>query len=165
MFKKYAKSFLEKEVTPFTEEETMEPQEDRFSLPKKEAALSSIEDPDTIISEKVTIKGELSFDNLLRIDGTFEGNLNSKGKLIIGPTGKVKSDLTLSEAFIAGKVEGNITVEGRLVLRGRAEVYGNITAKTISVDEGVTLVGQVLVSPQTDDHQETSKETPDLGDL
>ena len=150
MFKKYAKNFLEKEVTPFMEEDVQETQDDRFSSPKKESALNSMEDPDTVIGEKVSIKGELAFDTLLRIDGNFEGQLLSKGKLIIGPTGKVKSDLTLEEAFIAGKVEGDIHVEGRLVLRGRAEVYGNITAKTISVDEGVTIVGQVLVSPQID---------------
>ena len=44
------------------------------------------------------------------------------------------------------KVEGNITVQYRLILKGNAEVKGNITAPRLSVDEGVSIIGQVHVT-------------------
>ncbi len=65
---------------------------------------------------------------------------------MIGPEGFVKADMDLYEAEVSGKVEGNITVKNRLILRGRAEVKGNITAPRLSVDEGVSIIGQVYVT-------------------
>ncbi len=103
--------------------------------------------PETIIAQGVSITGTLSFQKLVRIDGNFEGELRSSGKLIVGPTGTIQSDIDLEEAFIAGKVIGDIKVKKRLVLRGRAEVRGNITAPVLSVDEGVLLVGTLNIAP------------------
>lgn len=99
------------------------------------------EEPETIIAKGVSIAGTISFQRLLRIDGNFEGELLSSGKLIVGPTGSVKANLNLEEAFISGKVTGNITVKVRVVLRGRAEIQGDITAPLLSVDEGVSILG------------------------
>lgn len=99
------------------------------------------EEPETIVAEGVSIKGTMSFQKLVRIDGHFEGELLSSGKLVIGPTGHVKANIQLEEAFISGKVTGDITVKKRLVLRGRAEICGDITAPLLSVDEGVSIVG------------------------
>ena len=104
------------------------------------------EEPETTISSHIDIKGTMSFHKLLRIDGTFEGELISSGKLIIGPTGSVKANLNLDSAFISGKVVGDITVKTRLVLRGRAEIRGNVTAPLVSMDEGVSIIGQLNVA-------------------
>lgn len=104
------------------------------------------EEPDTTLGEGVVFKGELTFKRLLRIDGQFEGDLVSDGKLIVGPTGIVKSNVRMREAIIEGRVEGNITVQERLELRCEAEVIGDIKAKVLSVDEGVAIVGHVAVS-------------------
>lgn len=104
------------------------------------------EEPETIIAEGVSISGTISFKKLIRIDGSFEGELASSGKIIIGPTGSVKANIDLEEAFISGKVKGNISVKKRLVLRGRAEVRGDITAPLISVDEGVSLLGMLTIA-------------------
>ncbi len=104
------------------------------------------EEPETTISENVSMRGSLTFQNVLRIDGSFEGELLSQGKLIVGPKGHVKAHIDLDEAFISGKVEGNIHVRRRLVLRGRAEIKGDITAASLSVDEGVHITGHVRVS-------------------
>ncbi len=103
--------------------------------------------PETIIAQGVSIKGTLAFKRLVRIDGEFEGELLSSGKVIVGPTGSMTANIDLEEAFIAGKVVGDIKVKKRVVIRGRAEVRGNITAPLISVDEGVLLVGALNISP------------------
>jgi cytoskeletal protein CcmA (bactofilin family) len=104
------------------------------------------EEPETIIAEGVSIKGSITFKKLVRIDGSFEGELISSGKVIVGPKGSLKANINLEEAFISGKVTGDITVKRRLVLRGRAEVRGDITAPLLSVDEGVSIIGIVNIA-------------------
>lgn len=115
------------------------------------------EEPETTLGEGVTFKGELAFDRLLRIDGTFEGILVSQGKIIVGPKGVVKADIQLQEAIIEGVVEGNITVAGKVELRGEAVVKGDIQATTLCVDEGVRILGYLAISgakaaPQEETH-------------
>lgn len=112
------------------------------------------EDPETTLGEGVTFRGELSFERLLRIDGSFEGELLSQGKVVVGPKGKVKANLSLREAIIEGEVEGNIIVQEKLELRGEAFVKGDIQAKSLCIDEGVRLIGHINVSP--DPSEDTS---------
>lgn len=107
------------------------------------------EDPETTLGEGVTFRGELSFDRLLRIDGSFEGELLSQGKVVVGPKGRVKANLNLREAIIEGEVEGNIVVQEKLELRGEAKITGDIEAKSLCVDEGVKIVGHLTISPET----------------
>lgn len=116
------------------------------ALPHHLKGMVKEEIPETTLGEGVTFRGELSFERLLRIDGTFEGNLLSQGKVIVGPKGRVKANLNLREAIIEGCVEGNITVLEKLELRGEASVRGDIKAKRISVDDGVEIIGVVQVS-------------------
>ena len=104
------------------------------------------EEPETTLGEGVSFRGELCFERLLRIDGTFEGTLVSQGKVIIGPKGKVKADLNLREAVIEGEIEGNITVQEKLELRGEAKIRGDLKARSICVDEGVQICGHLHVS-------------------
>jgi cytoskeletal protein CcmA (bactofilin family) len=145
MFKKFGRQeeLHQRPTNPFSTDlmNALEPQEE-----------ITIEDeaPETVIAEGVSIKGTMSFQKLVRIDGTFEGELLSSGKLIIGPTGVVKANINLDEAFIAGKVTGDINVKSRLVLRGRAEVRGDVTAPLISVDEGVSIVGILNIAQNTE---------------
>ena len=106
-----------------------------------------MEEPETVLGEGISIKGELEFQRFLRVDGEFEGNLLSDGKIVVGPTGVVRANIELNEAVIEGRVEGNIVVRGRCELRGDAVVIGNITAKLLSVDEGVSIRGEVNITP------------------
>lgn len=99
----------------------------------------------TTISEDVTIKGELTFPNFLRIDGRFEGKLYSEGKLHIGPKGIVISDLNLKSAVIEGVVEGNICVSENLEILATAKIKGDITAAILKVEEGSSLEGIVSI--------------------
>jgi cytoskeletal protein CcmA (bactofilin family) len=158
MFKKYTKNFLDREILSEEREESI-PRPSYFEKEiqppvfKRENDISDV--PETILGEKVSVKGTLTFDRLLRIDGSFEGELISDGKLIVGPTGSVKANINLKEAYIAGKIEGDISVKEKLVLRGRAEVLGNITAPILSVDEGVSIVGQIsVIAPSKVDSEE-----------
>jgi cytoskeletal protein CcmA (bactofilin family) len=101
--------------------------------------------PELVIGPTVSVNGKIAFQREIQIDGVFEGEFEGNGKIVIGRDGFVKADMNLQEANISGKVEGNITVKGRLILQSGAEVKGNITATSLSVEEGVSIVGQVCV--------------------
>lgn len=159
MFKKFGKSTLDsipdshfqdledRPSNPFATD-LMNAPSPRHPYATLQEEASSEEEPETTLAPGVSIKGTMTFEKLLRVDGSFEGELVSSGKIIVGPTGSVQANLDLEEAYIAGKVVGNITVKKRLVLRGRAEVRGDITAPLISVDEGVSIVGILNVSQE-----------------
>ena len=106
----------------------------------------SLEEPETTLGEGVSFKGELEFKHFICINGSYEGSLISEGKISVGPKGKIKANITLKEAIIEGFVEGNITAD-RIELRGEAKIHGDIIAKSLSVDEGVSIIGQVMVTP------------------
>lgn len=159
LFKRSPKSFLDKEVGGF-EESSPRSVATAYAPPPASSAFDPLdlkeempapspepeELPDAYIGKGVFLQGELEFPNLLHVEGKFDGKIKSSGRIVIGPEGHVKADLHLKEAFISGKIEGDLFIQERLVLRGRAEVYGNITAPVVSVDEGVTIVGQLCVS-------------------
>ncbi|HEY2811481.1 MAG TPA: polymer-forming cytoskeletal protein [Rhabdochlamydiaceae bacterium] len=157
MFRKFKSPFERMELSSLSQEREERPQNPfgtdfacALPAPELQSEEEEYEEPETVIAPNVEIKGVLRFQKLLRIDGTFEGELHSTGKLIIGPTGCVSAHIDLEEAFVSGKVTGNITVKKRLVLRGNAEVTGDITAPLLSVDEGVSIVGILNVVPSTE---------------
>nr|CCA14292.1 conserved hypothetical protein [Albugo laibachii Nc14] len=104
---------------------------------------------ETTIGAAVKMRGELSFERLLRIEGEFDGKLVSKGSLVVGTKGCLLGDVdSMKEVFITGgKIVGNIAVE-KVVLRDKASVFGNITAKSIKVDPDCVIVGTLNVHPQ-----------------
>src|SRR6187549_1288762 len=89
----------------------------------------------TLISAGTTIKGDLSSNSDLRIDGTVIGNINSSAKIVIGNSGVVEGD-------IFGNTSGTIKVKELLQLRGECVVNGNIYAGKLQVEPSATFNGQ-----------------------
>ncbi|RLN90717.1 hypothetical protein BBJ28_00015262 [Nothophytophthora sp. Chile5] len=106
-------------------------------------------EPETTIGAAVKMKGELSFERLLRIEGEFEGKLNSKGSLVIGTRGALIGSVdNMKEVYVTGgRIVGNVNVD-KLVLRDKAQIFGNVTAKTIKVEPDCVVVGRLNVNPQ-----------------
>lgn len=96
----------------------------------------------TLISSGTTLKGDISSNSDLRIDGTIQGNINCKSKIVIGATGVVEGDLEGNQADIVGKVNGNIKTKDLLQLRGECAVTGNIYAGKLQIEPTATFNGQ-----------------------
>ncbi len=139
MMLKFARQLLNKPPAQGPEEEEL----DDSSIYEPEVA----KQPDFVLGEQASMMGKIAYQGHGVIHGLFEGEFEGGQSLNIGPQGFVKADIHVDEAEISGKVEGNITVKSRLILRGAAEIRGNITAPRISVDEGVSIMGQVHVTP------------------
>lgn len=144
---------MSKDLTPKDPMEELRTSVGPWTLPNTKTPKSFLQNltAETIIHEGVNIKGELSFQTAIRIDGTFEGTIHSEGSLHVGPTGIVRSDLNLKSAIIEGMVEGNISVSETLELRSTAEVRGDMSAKSFKVEEGATLMGIVSISSKNND--------------
>lgn len=96
----------------------------------------------TLISAGTTLKGDISSNGDLRIDGTIIGNIHSGAKIIIGASGVVEGDIAGNQADIVGKVSGNVRAKELLQLRGDSVVTGNLFAGKLQVEPSATFNGQ-----------------------
>jgi cytoskeletal protein CcmA (bactofilin family) len=96
----------------------------------------------TLISSGTTLKGDISSNSDLRIDGTVIGNIKSSAKIIIGSSGVVEGDIDGNMADIVGKVSGNIRTKELLQLKGDSVVTGNLYAGKLQVEPTATFNGQ-----------------------
>lgn len=99
---------------------------------------------DKVLDVNAAMQGSLVFSDPvnLRINGKFEGNLDTKGKLTIGKSADVKADIAGEEIIVGGKVKGNIkaTKSVRILFTGR--ITGNIEVPKISIEEGAVFNGK-----------------------
>ncbi|MFC0772847.1 bactofilin family protein [Terrimonas alba] len=96
----------------------------------------------TLIGAGTTLKGDISSNSDLRIDGTVIGNIQSTAKVVIGANGVVEGDITGNQADIIGKVTGNIKAKDLLQLRGDSVVTGNLYAEKLQVEPSAKFNGQ-----------------------
>ncbi len=96
----------------------------------------------SLIGAGTVIKGNITSNGDIRIDGTLRGNISSAAKVLIGPEGVVEGDVEGQQADILGKVSGKIQIKELLNLRGKAAIKGNISAGKLQIEPTVTFNGQ-----------------------
>ncbi len=100
----------------------------------------------TIIGKDAAIKGEITFDNGVRVDGRIEGKINSTGLLAISKGGKVEAaEVQAGNIVVEGEVVGNLRATERIELRQSARLKGDLWAAKLLVAEGATFTGQCHV--------------------
>ena len=119
------------------------------------ALMETLNAPDTTrgemtrIGKSIVIKGELSCSEDLYIDGQVEGTIDPKGnRLIIGPNGSIKANVSARAVIVQGKVEGTIHASDRVDLKQSAIVVGDITTQRISIEEGAHLKGSINIQKE-----------------
>lgn len=93
------------------------------------------------IVEGTVIKGDIKGDSNFRIDGILIGSIDTLGKLVIGPTGKIEGEVKCSNADVEGVFEGNIIVDGLLNIKSTAKIKGTITTNQIGMEVGCSFNG------------------------
>jgi len=90
------------------------------------------------------MQGTLSFKDAvnLRINGKFDGNLDTRGNLTIGATAVINADIIGDNIIVGGRVKGKITAKERLTLLPQAVVEGHIYPARLNIAEGAVLEGQ-----------------------
>jgi len=103
--------------------------------------------PQSVIAADVEITGTIKSTGSVRIDGKLDGELNCTGDAIIGKSAVIKGNLAVNTATIEGTINGNVTAKDRIEMKSSARVTGDIRAKRLSVEDGVTFIGRSEVNP------------------
>ena len=101
----------------------------------------------TVIGNDVVIKGEITVEKGLRVDGRIEGAVTTKGRVHVGKTGQLAAEVNGGSVLIEGRVKGNVMALERVTLEATSNVSGDLTATKLIVNEGATFVGKVNVGP------------------
>jgi cytoskeletal protein CcmA (bactofilin family) len=96
------------------------------------------------IGRSIRIRGEVSGDEDLLIQGRVEGTVDLKAHAVtVGPEGHVKADVTARVLTVEGRVEGNLKAEEQLILRSSARVEGDLSAPRVVLEDGARFRGGI----------------------
>lgn len=102
---------------------------------------------ETVIGPNAHFRGEIISEGGVRIDGIFEGTIETSGNLVIGESAKVIADIRANNISISGAVKGNI-FGNRVEILETGRVWGDLTVNSLLVNEGAYVRGQTMM--QTD---------------
>jgi cytoskeletal protein CcmA (bactofilin family) len=104
-----------------------------------------------IIGPSITIKGEVSGDEDLLIQGQVEGSVElDLHSVTVGRDGRVKANITARVVTVEGNVEGDLLAEEQIILRSSARVMGDITAPRVVLEDGASFKGLVDMGERPD---------------
>ncbi|MBE7438889.1 MAG: polymer-forming cytoskeletal protein [Spirochaetales bacterium] len=102
--------------------------------------LNSVIGPGSIFEGKFYISGSL------KIDGKFEGEIKTEESLIVGETGKVKTNIAAKAVMISGTMIGNIRAEHQVRLEENGKLLGDITSPQLHIAPGVVAKGSINIT-------------------
>jgi len=101
-----------------------------------------------VIGAKTKIKGEITGDENVSVDGHVEGSINITRDLRIGTGGSVKATVSAQSVFVAGELVGDCHASQRVQIEATGRVTGNIRAPRVVIVEGATFRGNSDMSPR-----------------
>src|SRR5947209_4642291 len=100
-----------------------------------------------VLGPDVELKGTLKFSGELTFDGKLDGEINSEGTLNLGDNANIKGNISVASVIVRGKVNGNVVAREKIDIKTKAELFGDIRAPKLVIEEGVTFVGKTEVNP------------------
>jgi cytoskeletal protein CcmA (bactofilin family) len=99
----------------------------------------------TVIAKGTVIEGKFACSDNVRLDGAIHGEVHVDKRFVMGEGSHVKGNIRARDAAIKGKINGDLVVHEALHLLETAVIEGNITAKTMVVDEGARYNGSCKI--------------------
>jgi cytoskeletal protein CcmA (bactofilin family) len=99
----------------------------------------------TIVGAGARLEGNVVSAGNLRIDGQVKGQINAEGDVALSPQSQVEADIRAQNVSVAGRFKGSIMVKGKAHLARGGRIDGNITSKTLVVEEGGVFHGQSIM--------------------
>jgi len=100
-----------------------------------------------VLTADVEIKGNLKFTGEMAFEGKLDGEIQTDGVLTLGDSAVITGNITAQSVVVRGKVNGNINAKEKIEIKAKAELFGDIRATKLVVEEGVTFVGKTEVNP------------------
>ena len=107
----------------------------------KETEVPSI----NLLSSGTIVKGEIKLEGDFRIDGTFNGSIHCKGKVVVGVTGSIDGEINCQNADFSGEVKGIVKVAELLTLKETARFTGDITTNKLAIEPGAKFSGNCVM--------------------
>lgn len=101
-----------------------------------------------LIAKGTRITGDINSDGDFRVDGEISGNLETKGRLVIGTSGKIIGDISCKSCEISGTHFGKIIVVELLSLKGSSTITGDIVTGKLSIEPGAYFKGTCTMSEE-----------------
>jgi cytoskeletal protein CcmA (bactofilin family) len=114
----------------------------------------------TIVGQGAKLEGTVVSAGSLRIDGQVKGQVNADGDVMLSPQSQVEADIRAQNVSVAGKFKGSIIVKGRAEINRGGRVDGDVTSKTLVVEEGAVFQGQSIMDQQTAQAQSQNAQAP-----
>jgi len=92
-----------------------------------------------------SFKGELEFEDTMRIDGKFNGSITSKNELIVGESAHIDGDIHVGRIAISGTVVGKIKADQRVEIHRNGKVYSDIDTPALIIEEGAIFQGNCVM--------------------
>ncbi|MBU6402296.1 MAG: polymer-forming cytoskeletal protein [Verrucomicrobia bacterium] len=108
---------------------------------------TAISNSKNVLSSDVEIKGNLKFAGELTLEGKLEGEIQTDGTLNLGDSAVVNGNISAQSVVVRGKINGNISAKEKIEIKAKTELFGDIRASKLVVEEGVTFVGKTEVNP------------------
>ena len=99
-----------------------------------------------LISNGTEITGDVKSNGDIRIDGALTGNLTTKGKMVLGQTGKIKGEVLCRNSEVSGTIEGKINVTQLLNLKASSRINGDIITSKLAIEPGAMFTGTCSMS-------------------
>lgn len=90
-------------------------------------------------------EGKLAFDEIVRLDGNFRGEITSRDTLIVGETADLQAQVVVGALIISGKLKGNIKAVSKVEMRAPARIDGDVETPLLVVEEGVVWNGTLTM--------------------
>ena len=100
-----------------------------------------------VLNSDVEVKGTLKFSGEMTFDGKVDGDINSDGILNLGDNAVIKGTIDVGSVVVRGKITGNIVAKDKIELKAKTELFGDVRAAKLVIEEGVTFVGKTEVNP------------------
>jgi cytoskeletal protein CcmA (bactofilin family) len=100
-----------------------------------------------VLNSDVEIKGSIKFTGELTFEGKLDGDVSTDGTLSLGDSAVINGNIAAQSVVVRGKVNGNINAKEKIEIKAKAEVFGDIRATKLAIEEGVTFVGKTEVNP------------------
>ena len=92
-----------------------------------------------------SFKGELEFEDTMRIDGRFNGKIQSKNELIVGESAHIEGDIHVGRIAISGTVVGKIVADQRVEIHRNGRVYSDVDTPALIIEEGAIFQGNCVM--------------------
>lgn len=108
---------------------------------------TTVSNTKNVLGSDVEIKGTLKFTGELTFEGKLEGEIHTDGTLNLGDSAVINGNIDAQSVVVRGKITGNITAKEKIDIKAKTELFGDIKATKLVIEEGVTFVGKTEVNP------------------